>query len=145
MLFSKACEYSIRAVTYIAGNSLLGQRVNLKEISARIHSPEAFTAKILQELVRQDIIRSVKGISGGFEMDVSQLDNITLGKVVQIIDGHHELTQCMMGLSDCSESVPCPMHDQFREIRNKLNHMMKHTTVRTLAERLNNGTVFLKI
>ena len=58
-MFSKACEYGIRATLYIAMNSLEDKRVSLRNIAGKIDSPEAFTAKILQQLVHHHIIHSV--------------------------------------------------------------------------------------
>ena len=60
-MFSKACEYGIKASIFIALCSYKGVRVSLKSIAKEINSPEAFTAKILQDLVRHDVINSVKG------------------------------------------------------------------------------------
>mgnify|MGYP002795141008 FL=1 len=68
-MFSKACEYGIRATIYIAMQSLEGFRVNLKEIAAAIDSPIAFTAKILQQLVKSNIVESVKGAKGGVQIE----------------------------------------------------------------------------
>ncbi|MFT4805030.1 MAG: Rrf2 family iron-sulfur cluster assembly transcriptional regulator, partial [Psychroserpens sp.] len=42
-MFSKACEYGIRASIFIAKNSFEGKRVNPREISEEINSPYAFT------------------------------------------------------------------------------------------------------
>jgi Rrf2 family iron-sulfur cluster assembly transcriptional regulator len=57
MIFSKACEYGIRATIYVAQQtSINGKRCNLKDISKEIDSPEAFTAKILQKLVKQILL-----------------------------------------------------------------------------------------
>ncbi|MGB0369618.1 MAG: RrF2 family transcriptional regulator, partial [Flavobacteriales bacterium] len=63
-MFSKACEYGIRATLFIAQNAAESNRVSLKEISKKINSPEAFTAKILQQLARNKIIVSYKGPHG---------------------------------------------------------------------------------
>ena len=51
-MFSKACEYAIRATLYIAGATANDQRVTVKDIASEVNAPEAFTAKILQKLVR---------------------------------------------------------------------------------------------
>ena len=67
-MFSKTCEYGIRATIFIASQSYQNTRVGLKDIAKKIDSPEAFTAKILQILSRSAIIRSIKGVGGGFEI-----------------------------------------------------------------------------
>ena len=50
-MFSKACEYGIRASIYIASQTQIGNRVSLVDVVKKIESPEAFTSKILQKLV----------------------------------------------------------------------------------------------
>lgn len=47
-MFSKSCEYDLRAVIFIAQQSLLGEKPGLKTVAKEIGSPEAFTGKILQ-------------------------------------------------------------------------------------------------
>ena len=52
-MFSKTCEYAIRATIYIASESSAGKRCGIRDIARKIESPEPFTAKILQRLVKQ--------------------------------------------------------------------------------------------
>ncbi|MBX7261402.1 MAG: Rrf2 family transcriptional regulator, partial [Chitinophagales bacterium] len=86
-MFSKACEYGIRATVYIADQSKQSNRAILKDIAKEIDSPEAFTAKILQQLVKSGIVHSVKGINGGFEISKDKISNLKLADVVLAIDG----------------------------------------------------------
>jgi Rrf2 family iron-sulfur cluster assembly transcriptional regulator len=72
-MFSKACEYAIRATIYIALQSQESKRVTLKDIAKEIDSPEAFTAKIMQQLVKRGIVDSLKGPTGGFVMEPHNL------------------------------------------------------------------------
>jgi Rrf2 family protein len=143
-MFSKACEYGIRATIYIAMQSLEGNRVNLKEISAAIDSPVAFTAKILQQLVKNDIVESVKGAKGGFEIERSKIDSIKLIQIVSAIDGDKIFEGCALGLSECNETLPCPVHSKFKDIRDDLEQMTKETSIYELATGLEVGLTFLK-
>lgn len=141
-MFSKACEYGIRAVVLIAQKSKNGKRAGLKTIAKAIDSPEAFTAKILQKLVQQNIIESTKGPQGGFSMDPE--NNTFLVEVVVAIDGDSIVTGCALGLEKCSEDHPCPLHSDFTEIRNNLKHLLETTTVLELTKKLDSGLSFLK-
>jgi Rrf2 family iron-sulfur cluster assembly transcriptional regulator len=85
-MFSKACEYAIRATIWIAGKSLLGSKVNLKDVAKAIDSPEAYTSKILQQLSRNNIIISEKGPTGGFSMSIAEMDNVKLSTIVSAPD-----------------------------------------------------------
>ena len=59
-MFSKACEYGIKAAVFIAVRSQKDERVSLNEIAKEINSPVAFTAKVLQQLTRNQIVDSLK-------------------------------------------------------------------------------------
>ena len=144
-MFSKACEYGIKASIYIALNSYDGQRVSLKEIAREINSPEAFTAKILQDLVRHKIINSVKGAYGGFEIEKQDIATIKLAQIVNAIDGDSIYHGCGLGLDVCDANHPCPVHDQFITVRNELKHMLETTNLEKLAMDIKSGASFLKV
>ena len=144
-MFSKTCEYGIKAAIYIAANSDKGIRVSLKGIAKHIDSPEAFTAKILQILVRNDVIKSVRGTKGGFEIEKYKLDQIQLITIVKAIDGDNIFKGCGIGLKECNEQYPCPIHNKFKTVRNNLKTLLETTNLKSLAIDVNSGTTFLKV
>lgn len=143
-MFSKACEYAIRACIFIATQSSEGKRVNIKEIAQEIDSPIAFTAKIMQELVRNNIIQSLKGPSGGFTIELSSLADIKLRHIVFAIDGDKIYTACSLGMKECSEQHPCPVHSQYKIIKNGIREMLESTDLKQLCLGLKNGSTFLR-
>ncbi len=143
-MFSKACEYGIRAALFIAQESLNGKRVSLKAITAEIDSPDAFTAKILQLLARNQIIVSTKGPNGGFEIDKKRIDNIMLSEIVDAVDGDSIYKGCGLGLKECNANKPCPLHNRFVLVRNDLKTMLEGTSLFELATGLETGLTFLK-
>ncbi len=145
MIFSKACEYGIRAAIYIAQQSLNEQRASLKDISKEIDSPEAFTAKILQTLVKNKIIDSVKGAHGGFEIKVKNMPKIKLSDLVIAIDGDLKDKVCVLGLKKCSEVNPCPVHNKFKHIKKDLLEMMADSNLLEMSMSINDGLSWLKI
>ncbi|EDP71833.1 transcriptional regulator, BadM/Rrf2 family protein [Flavobacteriales bacterium ALC-1] len=144
-MFSKACEYGIKATIYIATNSYEKKRVSLKEIAKEIDSPVAFTAKILQDLVRHQIINSVQGAYGGFEIEKHKIPTIKLAQIVNAIDGDKIYSGCGLGLHTCDEEHPCPVHDKFKIVRTELKDMLENTNLEELALDIKSGTSFLKI
>ena len=143
-MFSKACEYGIRSAVYIALQSLEGRRVSVGEIAEEIDSPVAFTAKILQQLTRNNIVRSVKGPHGGFEIEREDMDTVKLNMIVKAIDGDKIYMGCGLGLKECNEHKPCPLHDRFLDIRNNLSTMLRTTSHYELAVGLEKGLTYLK-
>ena len=142
-MFSKACEYSIRAMLYIARKSKEGARVGIREISRAIDSPEPFLAKILQDLSRKGLVLSIKGPNGGFYMDRAHL-RISLAEIVTAIDGDQLFNGCGLGLKACNEKKPCPIHYEFKAIRSNLKAMLEATALEQFTENLEKGLFYLK-
>ena len=143
-MFSKACEYGIRAATYIALQSLGGRRVSLRDIARNIDSPEAFTAKILQQLSKNNIVESVKGAAGGFEIERVNMEKIRLSHIVAAIDGNAVYVGCGLGLKECNADKPCPVHDRFVAIRNELQEMLENTSLYAMTAGLETGQTYLR-
>ena len=143
-MFSKACEYGIKAIIHISHQSQQGRRVSLKEVAKAIDSPVAFTAKILQSLANNQIIMSVKGPTGGYEIPQGDQAKITLQQIVKAIDGDKIYNGCGLGLKQCNERKPCPIHFKFKAIRDDLKSMLQTTTIAELADGLHEGMAFLK-
>jgi len=143
-MFSKSCKYGIKATLFIAQRSQHDERVSLKEIAAAINSPIAFTAKILQVLAKSDIINSTKGPNGGFEIEKTRLPNININQIVQAIDGNRLFEGCVLGLSICNASKPCPMHNEFVIIRKQLSETLASSNLLQVAMDLNLGLTVLR-
>jgi Rrf2 family protein len=143
-MFSKACEYAIRATFYISIKSIEGSKLNINEIAKEIDSPVHFTKKILQTLSREGIISSIKGPNGGFFLEPSAKP-IPLNNIVKAIDGDDVLYTCSLGLKECSDKFPCPIHHDIKKYKDQLRKIMKEKTVQDLSYELSEGRTFLKI
>jgi Rrf2 family iron-sulfur cluster assembly transcriptional regulator len=143
-MFSKTCEYGIRATIFIASESCQNRRVGLKDIAKKIDSPEAFTAKILQILSKDNIINSIKGVGGGFDIPRESMKNIKLAQIVNALEGDRVFTGCGLGLAHCTEEHPCPMHEKFKSIRTELAFMLENTNLEDLALGIKSGDTFLR-
>ncbi|QYS86170.1 Rrf2 family transcriptional regulator [Flavobacterium oreochromis] len=143
-MFSKTCEYGIRATIFIASESVINKKISQKEIADQIDSPMAFTAKILQKLVRKDIVSSSKGSGGGFYIEKNKLKKITLLEIIEALDCDSVIKGCGLGLKDCSEEHPCPFHDKFKDIKSDLLCVFKNTNLEELASGIKIGNTFLK-
>ncbi len=142
-MFSKTCEYAIRAVLFIAQKSKDGNKVSIKEIAKGINSPEYFIAKILQDLSRKKMIQSAKGPNGGFYLNKQSL-KYSLADVVKTIDGDAIFSGCGLGLEHCSEARPCPIHNKFKKIRKELYDMLRSARLGEFNERLEKSLLHLR-
>jgi len=142
-MFSKTCEYAIRAMIFIAQKSKDGNKVGIKEIAKGIDSPEHFIAKILQDLGRRRLLQSVKGPNGGFYLDEEALE-CSLADIVKVVDGDKLFTGCGLGLKQCSETHPCPIHNEFRSVRKGIQTMLENAKLGEFTEELEKRLTFLK-
>ena len=134
MLFSNATEYAIRGLSELAlrggGKSML-----LERLVAGTDLPRDFLAKIFQKLVRARILTSAKGRGGGFAL-ARAAHEITLLEIVEAIEGERLLDACVVGLERCNDQMPCPQHDLYKPIRQRLKAYMQTTTLADLAASL---------
>jgi len=144
-MFSKACEYGIKATLHIAEQSLQEKRIVLPQIAKAIDSPVAFTAKILQQLAKNKIVQSSKGPNGGFSISAEAMETFKLKDIVLAIDGESIFTKCGLGLKKCDENSPCPIHHKFKSIRAEIIDMLETTSLKELSKQLESGTTVLKI
>ncbi len=141
-MFSKTCEYAIRAMIFVAHKSKNGNRVGIKEIAKGIDSPEHFIAKILQDLGKKGFIQSMKGPNGGFYFESESL-NHSIADVVTAIDGDKLFYGCGLGLKECSAAKPCPIHYEFKEIRDNIKNMLDNAKLAQFTDGLTNHLTFL--
>jgi len=142
-MFSKTCEYAIRAMLYIAQHSASGHKTGIKEIARNVNVPEFFIAKILQDLGKKQLVLSAKGPNGGFYLDEAGM-SIPLSSIVVAIDGDKIFSGCGLGLEYCSETKPCPIHFQFKQIREEIYQMLSNARIGQFHELLENQLAFLK-
>lgn len=143
MVFSKTCEYAIRAVIFIAQKSENGAKIGIRDIAAGIDSPVHFIAKILQDLSKRGLVQSTKGPNGGFYIDKNAQKG-TLADVVKAIDGDNVFIGCGLGLKICSEIKPCPLHHEFKIIRSEIQKILSSATIGDFNESLNLGLSYIK-
>ncbi|RFZ85158.1 Rrf2 family transcriptional regulator [Mucilaginibacter terrenus] len=142
-IFSKTCEYGIKAVLFIAHTGVQGRKVGIKEIAAGIDSPEFFLAKILQNISRKGIVNSFKGPNGGFYITDESLKR-PISDIVEAIDGDGLFRGCALGLKQCSEINPCPLHEEFKVIRTRIYDMLHTINIDQFNQELMSGMLSLK-
>ena len=142
MFLSKSCEYAIRAAVYVAYTSNKGNKAGIVEIAEAIGSPMHFTGKILQILSRKGILSSSKGPHGGFY--VEQDRTVSLIDIIRAVDGGEVFTACALGLKNCSDTQPCPMHHQVKPIRSQLLTEFSKKTINEMVNEYEQNRYFLK-
>ncbi|MCU0460502.1 MAG: Rrf2 family transcriptional regulator [Bacteroidales bacterium] len=135
-MFSNSCRYGIRAILYIASKQQGDEKTGIKQISKDLDLPTPFLAKILQQLAKQKILKSLKGPHGGFSL-LRDPKKITILDIVKTIDGEEIFTNCIIHNTTCScvdkHKDPCPLHDNYSKVRTELINLFSTTTVHELV------------
>ena len=133
-MFNKETEYALRGLVYIQMQNNNSSRPGIDEIASAIQAPRFYIAKILQRLVRQGFLVSLKGKGGGFFFDNTRPD-LSIKDVITSIQGDSIITGCGFGLSHCSNDNPCPLHDKYAPIREAIDKLVSTETIQSLAAR----------
>lgn len=121
MIFSNSCQYAIKSCVYLSNHR---NKIEVKEIAEYINSPVYFTSKILQKLTKNGIISSSKGKSGGFFLSEMQYNNNKIKDIFLVFEDSSKLNKCYLGLSQCENSNPCPVHHIIVHIKEQVNKVL---------------------
>ncbi|RYZ25805.1 MAG: transcriptional regulator [Chitinophagaceae bacterium] len=141
-MLSHTCKTAVKAVIFLATKYDSREKASIKEIADHIGASEHTVGKMLQTLVKQEVINSLKGPAGGFYMSREQLQQPII-KIVEAIDGSSVFKGCGLGLSRCSATHPCPIHYEYKEARDILERIFRTKKVKELCEPVNNGLAYL--
>lgn len=137
-MFSKSCEYGLQAMIYIVLHSDKGKNVSLKEIAHNQEIPLHFLSKILQLLVKHKFIGSTKGPNGGF-YPLKPPHKITLLAIAKTIDGNNLFKRCGLGLKKCSDTAPCPIHHEYKVVKQNIERILSNKSIAELSEDVEQG------
>jgi Rrf2 family protein len=133
VFFSKKCEHGLQAILFMATKDIECV-CPAEEISNKLNIPKEFISKILQSLTESGIVESKKGKSGGFKL-AKHPSKIKLIDIVEAIDGLESFNTCVLGFSECSSKNPCPVHDQWGDLRVKAYEMLSSETIDKFKEK----------
>lgn len=137
MRLSKSCTYAVRASVYLA----LRQEdrfVPIREISAKLDISYHFLTKILQTLTSSDILTSYRGPKGGVGL-ARPASEISVLDIILAMERPDYFEECLLGFPGCGESKPCPLHDSWQAMRERMRSAFKVMSLGELAEEIRKG------
>lgn len=141
-MLSNTCKTAVKAVIFLATKIDSGDKSAIKEIAEYIGASEHTVGKFLQNLVKQGVINSLKGPSGGFYLTNKQKDQPVIN-IVKAIDGQHIFKECGLGLSKCSSTHPCPIHNEYKCARDIMENIFKNKKLSDLCVPVADGFAYL--
>ena len=134
MIYSATTEYALRALAHMATLEP-GHRILARDLAEATNLPRQFLGKILHRLARHGMLDSAKGRGGGFRFQRAP-DEIRVADVVELVEGSDLTKVCVLGLDECNDTQPCPMHDQWVLFRTALMERVQSMTIAHLGRNL---------
>ena len=130
MQVSRKVDYALRAVIYLSMQKG-GRCVPVKEIATRRRIPRKFLEKIIQDLIRAELVKSQRGAHGGY-MLARLPDQVTFRDVIEAVEGPISLNTCVSEQHDCSVLSSCSMQGIWLEGQRRLLEYFADTTLADL-------------
>jgi len=131
MQVTRQGDYAVRSVLYLARQPF--KKVSfVSEISEEYLIPQSFLAKILQKLVKAKIVRSYRGVKGGFSL-AKQSREISMLDVLEAVEGRVHLNICLKDKKNCEFSKNCPVSPVWATAQMRLTEVLKKSNFEDLA------------
>jgi Rrf2 family transcriptional regulator, iron-sulfur cluster assembly transcription factor len=131
MELTRKAEYAVRGMLFL-GRLQEGRSAMLGDIADAMDTPRTFLAKIFQALVKKGLVKSTKGIKGGFVL-ARLPEKITLCEIVEAIEGPIMPNKCLMGEGVCSFQKTCTVHPVWRRLQTVTRGILEEVTLKTLC------------
>jgi len=130
-MYSRTTRYAFHLLGSLARRREV--LVSTEELAGLTGIPANYLSKILNQLRKHGFVESQKGWGGGFRLDERALGRPIMDVLVALEGTASGLDDCAFGLPECDGSNPCPLHDQWEQIRNASDSMLEKTLVADLA------------
>ncbi|MDZ7721095.1 MAG: Rrf2 family transcriptional regulator [Balneolaceae bacterium] len=132
MSLSYSCIYGLRASVLLAGRQGEGF-VTIRELSDELDISFHFLTKVLQHLTQAQILESYKGPNGGVKL-ARNAEDITIQEIIKSLDKDYAIPECALGLPIFQNHKACPIHEEWTNLKIKMEQMVETVTIRELAE-----------
>ncbi|MCA8917646.1 MAG: Rrf2 family transcriptional regulator [Planctomycetes bacterium] len=130
-MFSQTTEYAIRALIEIATRPE-GEQVLAGELAESLNIPQHYLSKLLQQLVRTRVLKSVRGRNGGFSLS-RPAAKVCLREVVEPFEDLKKFEDCILGQKVCSDAGACPLHEFWKNVRERYLEELDSKTLQDLS------------
>lgn len=127
-MISQSVEYALRGVVTIAQHD--GGPCTARQIAAITQVPAPYLSKLMQGLVRSGLVRSQRGVRGGFVLNKEPTD-LTVWDVIDAVEPIRRIEQCPLGITSHSMTL-CPLHHRLDRAIGMLENELRATTIAEL-------------
>lgn len=131
MLLSQTAEYALRAMAWLA---TLPERkpIRAADLSGATGIPAQYLSKVLRRLVLADLLKSQKGLGGGFSLSRPPRE-IAFIDILSAIDAYPTPDRCAFGWGSCDAADPCPLHQAWSRLNDQIQEWASNTSLAEIA------------
>ena len=127
---SKKVDYAIILLSHLG--EAFGP-ISAQEMSSHYNLPQPMIANILKQLAASQLVKSTRGVQGGYVLQ-RQTDQISLAEIVRVIDGPFNFVECAHEASECRVSATCPTQTPLQALHGRLYEFMESVTLENLIQ-----------
>lgn len=131
-VLSNTAQYALRAMIYLGQHEGEGP-IRVEDIAERLDVPRNYLSKILHALVKEGVVRSLRGPHGGFAL-ARPASAVVLYDVVAPFDDIEARRTCLLGRQECSDIVPCVIHEHWKATATQVAGFFRETSLAAVVK-----------
>ncbi len=124
MILTKTTEYAVRVLTFMANQNQ--DLFSAKYLHEQLNIPYKYLTKLMTNLAKHGCLKSIRGRDGGFRIN-KKLNEISLAKIIEVVEGMDSFNACILGFHECSSENPCAMHFVWEKNKAEFIKTLKNT------------------
>ena len=129
---TKKADYGLMAMKHLAEHAHEGA-CSAKDVADAYGIPQEALAKILQRLVKAELLRSQHGTNGGYTL-ARDAAKISAFEVIRAIDGPLFITSCVTVRGECGQSDRCTIREPLRRVNSSIEEVLRRITISEMRE-----------
>ena len=135
MKISTKGRYGLRILMDLAIHQSEKPRL-IRDIAQSQQISEKYISRLVISLRKAGLIRSIRGVNGGFHLD-RKPEDITLLEVVEVMEGPLAIVDCVRTPAKCSRTMHCAVHDIWNRLNADIRDAMQKLTLADIIEHYN--------
>jgi len=124
-MFSQTVEYALRAMVVLAGSD--GEPRTTHQIAAASRVPASYLSKVMQALVRAELVSAQRGKNGGFAL-LKDAANLSILDIINAVDPIRRIERCPLGIPQHGTRL-CALHRKLDNALAMVEEAFRSTTL----------------
>ena len=138
MKISTKGRYGLRILIDLATHDAKKPRL-VRDIAESQQISEKYISRLIIDLRRARLVRSVRGMKGGFFLARSPKE-ITLLDILETMEGTLSIVDCVMAPEKCTHNADCTARGIWQKLNDGIRELMRGITFEQILDEYHNGT-----